>query len=471
MIYSTRESLPLIFLNFHSLPSYFMSLHLAYLLSSQYLPHTLSAYLTGLNKKPNQETECDDNVSPVHMDTDFSGISLSVSASPAANRKALSAVETSAFVAQSEGLARSSKLRKLQRRRSFLGQSRVQKISSVDSTSTLCSPENGARSLADPLHVRNLEPFDEAFVSSTDKVTSNSTGCHLKLMEASKRSHGEQMKEIKAALSDLKQNIDSVQCNANILVTAGDRCWREEGAEVLLELSSSGDSVLAVKIGGNLRYLHRPQDMKYTVNRFNHAYMWIGDDGWRLEFFEKWDWLTFKELHAECRQRNNHPKEDLSVKIIPVPVFKDVPAYEDDNDSGFERPEQYIRMKHDDEILRATVSKVPYYDMDSGDDEWLKQHNASSSSCLLEDTFERMMFTFEKNAYYSSSNVTSFEREPNNHEELGAKDIVAGVYDYWLKKRKQKRAPLVRVFQVIMMSLSLNVKVVASIKGSSAILK
>ncbi|KAL0912803.1 hypothetical protein M5K25_016210 [Dendrobium thyrsiflorum] len=452
-IYSTREFLPLISLNFKALPSYFMSLHLASFLGSHYLPLALSTLLTGLNKLI-EDIQSDDSVSHVPVDTDFSGTSISVSASPAVNRNAPSAVKSCAVFAQSTGTVRSSKLRKLQRRRSFLRQSRTNNFSSVDCHSTLCSSDNGDRSLVDPLHVRHLKTLDQPFISYIDKVISTSPGSHLKLMEVGKKSHGEQMKEIKAALSDIKQNINSVQCNANILVTAGDRCWREEGAEVLLELSSSGEWCLAVKIGSNLRYLHRPQDIKYTLNRFNHAYMWIGEDGWRLEFSEKWDWLTFKELHAECRQRNNHPKEDPSVKVIPIPVFRDVPAYEDDSVSTFERPEQYIHMKHDDEILRATVSEVAYYDMDSGDEEWLKQHNSSSSikqngtsSYLLEDTFERMIFTFEKNEYYSSSDIISFEREPNNQEELGTKDIVADVYDYWLKKRKQKRAPLVRVFQ------------------------
>ncbi|XP_020575091.1 uncharacterized protein LOC110021097 [Phalaenopsis equestris] len=447
-LYSARESLPLMSLNFLALPSYFTSLHLEFLLRSQHLSPALSTYLTDLNKKQRLDIHGHAGVFHVHSETDFSGTSPSVSAIPAVNRNLPSAAATSAVVAQS---MHASKLRKLHRRRSFFRQSRIHKFSSVDCLSILSSSENGAQTLADPLHVSHVEPLDGPFVSSIDKLSPTSS--QSKLLEVGKRNHGEQMKEIKAALSDIKQNIDSIQCKANILFTAGDRCWREEGAEVLLELSGSGEWCLAVKIGNNLRYLHRPQDMKYTLNRFNHAYMWIGEDGWRLEFCEKWDWLTFKELHAECRQRNNVPKEDLSVKFIPVPVFMDIPAYEDDTVSIFERPEQYIRMKHDDEILRATVSEVPYYDMDSGDEEWLKQHKSNNSilqngpsSCLMEDTFERLIFTFEKNAYYSS-NVISFESEPINHEELGSKDMVAGVYDYWLKKRKQKRAPLVRVFQ------------------------
>ncbi|KAK8953106.1 hypothetical protein KSP40_PGU002314 [Platanthera guangdongensis] len=67
-----------------------------------------------------------------------------------------------------------------------------------------------------------------------------------------KKNPGGQTKEMKAALSDIKLNIDSVQCNANILVTAGDRCWREERAVILLELSSSGEWCLVVKNGSHL---------------------------------------------------------------------------------------------------------------------------------------------------------------------------------------------------------------------------
>lgn len=415
-IYSSCESSPLICLNFLALPSYFKSLQFAALLGSRFLYFSLPTYPMSLNKKLNSDTQtmvCD---SHVHVETNFPGTALSSSVISAVGKKAPISSRTSALDAQSTGRLRGSRLRKFQRKRNFLKFSSARKFSSM----------------------KKRRHIDDSFIFHSNGV--RSTGI-------SKNNHGGQTKEMKAALSDIKLNIDSVQCYANILVTADDRCWREERAVVLLELSGSGEWCLAVKIGSNLRYLHRPRDMKYTLNRFTHAHMWIAEDGWMLEFSERFDWLTFKELHAECRQRNNQPKEDVSAKVIPIPVFRDVPAYEDYRAGGFERPEHYIPMKHDDEILRASLSEAPYYDMDSEDEEWLQKHNSITSSVLLEDSFERMIFTFEKNAYCSSSNVISMEREPDNHEELGSKDVEADVYDYWLKKRKRKRAPLVRVFQ------------------------
>lgn len=453
-IYSPCEFLPLISLNFLALPSYFKSLHLSALLDSLYFDFTLSSYFNASDKKLNPDAQCNDCDSHVHLETDFPGAVLSSSVRATVNNKATNAAQSSAVVARSAGVFRGTRLRKLQRKRS-LKVSNARKFFSMNCHGTSCASQNGAnKHSVDPLNAKQLENFDDDPLLNfhNNKISSTSPVSQSKLIEVAKNNHGWQMKEIKAALSDIKQNIDSVQCNANILVTVGDRCWREEGAVVLLELSSSREWCLVVKIRSDFRYLHCPQDMKYTLNRFTHAHMWIAEDGWRLEFSEKLDWLIFKELHAECCQRNNH-HEDASVKFIPVPVFKDVPTYEDDRASSFVRPEQYILMKHDDEILRATVSETPYYDIDSGDEEWLQKHNSSCSttendtSYISEDTFERMIFTFEKNSFYNSSNVTPLEGEPSNHEELGSKYMVADVYDYWLKKRKQRRGPLVRVFQ------------------------
>ncbi|KAK8969522.1 hypothetical protein KSP40_PGU014669 [Platanthera guangdongensis] len=415
-IYSSCESLPLICLNFLALPSYFKSLQFAALLGSRFLYFSPSTYPMSLNKKLNSDTQFEVCDSHVHLETNFLGAALSSSVISTVDKKAPISFQTYELDAQSTGRLRGSRLRKLQRKRNFLKVSSARKFSSM----------------------KRGRYIDDSFNFHSNGV--RSTG-------VTKKNLGGQTKEMKAALSDIKLNIDSVQCNANILVTAGDRCWREKRAVVLLELSSSGEWCLAVKIGSNLRYIHRPRDMKYTLNRFTHAHMWIAEDCWRLEFSERLDWLIFKELHTECRQRNNHPKEDVSAKVIPIPVFRDVPAYEDDRVGSFERPEQYIPMKHDDEILRASLSEAPYYDMDSEDEEWLQKHNSCTSPVLLEDSFERMIFTFEKNAYCSSSNGISLERESNNHEKLGSKDTVADVYDYWLKKKKRKRAPLVRVFQ------------------------
>ncbi|PKA55053.1 hypothetical protein AXF42_Ash003690 [Apostasia shenzhenica] len=430
----SRESLPLLSVNFSALPSYFQGLHLVALLGSQYLPSAL--------RRTYLPFRCGDDQCHVPMDTDFSGTLMLASVNPNMRTdRSLSVVEASALTARSAGiLLHGSRPRKLQKRRSFFR----------DSRRTLRSTRNnrGIISLGS-VHGKNVATFLD-----DPGQMSPSRGTLSKLKRVSRKSYGEQMKEMKSILSEIRQNVDAIHCNANILVTKGDRCWREEGAQVMLEMSSSGDWCLAVKISGILKYLHKPQDVKCSFNRLNQAHMWVCEDGWRLEFCEKWDWLSFKELIAECLQRNIHPKEDNSVRIIPVPVFHVVPDYEDDTIVTFERPEQYIRMKHDDEILRAMVSDVPHYDMDSEDEEWLNRQNSGflnldsgAQSYVSGDSFERMIFAFERDAYYTPSKVLLLENELNGFEELGSKDRLAIVYDYWLKKRKQKQAPLVRVFQ------------------------
>ena len=58
-------------------------------------------------------------------------------------------------------------------------------------------------------------------------------------LRSSVRSSSANLSDVSSSISDLMQNVDSSQCSASILVIEPDRCYREEGAIVTLELSAS----------------------------------------------------------------------------------------------------------------------------------------------------------------------------------------------------------------------------------------
>ncbi|XP_068663385.1 uncharacterized protein [Aristolochia californica] len=262
----------------------------------------------------------------------------------------------------------------------------------------------------------------------------------------------EKLKELKSVLVDLKQNVDAIRCAVNILVMQLDRCWRECGAEVMLESSDSKEWWLAIKTQGITRYLHKAQEMRpSTCNRFTHAMMWTGEDGWKLEFCDRKDWMIFKELHRECCERN---LQATAVRIIPVPGVREVVGYDDGDNVQFVRPDLYISVE-DDEIQRALMADSLHYDMDSGDEEWLEYLNCnfggrdnSEAGHISKDNFEKIIYAFEKAAYSRPDDASEESKAISLCLDLGRREMLTAVFDYWLKKRKQKKTPLVRVFQV-----------------------
>ncbi|CAA6656214.1 unnamed protein product [Spirodela intermedia] len=263
---------------------------------------------------------------------------------------------------------------------------------------------------------------------------------HQKRRKGTSRNSIQVIKELKSALSEAEQNVGMLSCTANILVIESDRCWREEGAKVMLELSSSNKWCLAVKLGDTTRYVHKAQEVKPSAtNRYTHAMMWAAETGWKLEFCDKKDWNVFKELHRECFERN--------MQGLPVP------GYEESFTSSFSRPDSYIRMV--DEVERLLRSENACYDMDSGDEEWLEQMNSKSLSnnpetsvpISLED-FEKIISAFEKAAYSHPEGALGPEKAADLCPNLGSRDMVVSAFDYWTKKRKQRRSALVRFFQI-----------------------
>lgn len=115
--------------------------------------------------------------------------------------------------------------------------------------------------------------------------------------------------EQKSIALGVNVDIDSQSCFANILVVETDKCYRVDGAEVALEASSSNEWFLTVKKDGLTRYHFKVQkEMRPgTTNRYTHAVIWAGENGWKLEFPERKDWAVFKELYKVCSERNIVP--------------------------------------------------------------------------------------------------------------------------------------------------------------------
>ncbi|TYH87992.1 hypothetical protein ES332_D01G156400v1 [Gossypium tomentosum] len=252
-------------------------------------------------------------------------------------------------------------------------------------------------------------------------------------------------------LLGIHKGADSLQCSANILVTEPDRCYREEGAIVALELSASREWLLVVEKDGSTKYTYKVDRAirPSSCNRFTHAIIWTGDDNWKLEFVNRQDWVIFKDLYKECSERN---APSSTAKMIPVPGVCEVSGYEDRAFVPFQRPDFYITLDGD-EVSRALAKRTANYDMDSEDEEWLKNFNnaffSGNGNCehLSEDCFELMVDAFEKEAYFRTPDDHSDDKGATNLcLDLASGEVVEAVHAYWLRKRK-RRSALLRVFQ------------------------
>ncbi|XVF23380.1 hypothetical protein REPUB_Repub13aG0033500 [Reevesia pubescens] len=271
-----------------------------------------------------------------------------------------------------------------------------------------------------------------------------------KLGSSVRNTFTEILSDVSSSISKLMQNVDSLKCSANILVTEPDRCYRDEGAIVTLELSASREWLLIVKKDRSTKYAIKADKFMRpsSCNRFTHAIIWTGDDNWKLEFPNRQDWVIFNDLYKECSERD---VRSPSVKVIPVPGVCEVSGYEDRCNVPFHRPNSYISLDGD-EVSRALAKRTVNYDMDSEDEEWLKKFNneffSGNGHCehLSQDCFELMVDAFEK-AYFCSPDDYSNENAAHLCPDLCSRGVVEAVNAYWLRKRKPRRSALLRVFQ------------------------
>ncbi|XP_012567284.1 uncharacterized protein [Cicer arietinum] len=256
------------------------------------------------------------------------------------------------------------------------------------------------------------------------------------------------LKEASSTVVDSTQTVaDSSLCSANILVTESDRCHREDGAIVTLEMSASREWLLTVKRDGLVKCTFKAEKVMRpcSSSRFTHAVMFSLDNGWKLEFANRQDWILFKDLYKQCSERNipGHV-----ARFIPVPGVHEheVSSNAEKDDVPFQRPATYISV-HGDEITRAMARRTANYDMDSEDEEWLSKLNNEFQEQLSEDDFELIIDAFEKVYYCNPDDSFDVKSAASSCHDLGSKEVVEAVYIYWMRKRKQKRSLLIRVFQ------------------------
>lgn len=250
-----------------------------------------------------------------------------------------------------------------------------------------------------------------------------------------------------------RRYVEPLFCDANILVTVGDRGWRECGVQVVLEYVDHKDWRLLVKISGVAKYSYKAHRFLQpgTTNRYTHAMMWKGGQDWSLEFPDRSQWVLFKEMHEECYNRNIRV---ASVKNIPIPGVRLV---EDSDDCTVEVPfvrtQKYFRETRTDVEMAMDPSRV-FYDMESDDEEWISKFKSSSDAKetntpdITEEIFERVIGMFERVAYdQQCENFTSDEIE-HFMAGIGPMDSIKAIYNYWQQKRLKKGMPLIRHLQV-----------------------
>ncbi|KAF8395361.1 hypothetical protein HHK36_019307 [Tetracentron sinense] len=435
-IFGARRFTPLFSLNFSAVPLSFMYLHSSMFLRSMYILDVPTTSSMGSHQQLQRLTDSEKRLSCILTDIDISGSRHMSSGNTYGKRKVVDLVVGDPNLAAQSELCRHNSNSRDVRKRSSMRSGRVKSPSPVD------------------LH-KSSGAITSDFISSRDNCISFSSPVsnheHKKPVQ---KSSTKNIRELKSTLVEWRQNMDSLCCSANILVIESDKCHREEGANVMLEYSASKQWFLSVKTEGSMRYFHKAHDVlrPCTANRFTHAIVWTGGNGWKLEFSDRRDWLIFKELYRECCDRNVRA---TAVRIIPVPGVHEVSGYGDSICVPFARPDSYITV-NGDEVSRAMTKMTANYDIDYEDEKWLNQLNNEFNAengilkQLSVEIFELMVDVFEKAFYCNPDDVSDEKTATNLCLNLGTRDVVVAVYNYWLKKREQKHLPLVRVFQLLL---------------------
>ncbi|CAH9107352.1 unnamed protein product [Cuscuta epithymum] len=248
-----------------------------------------------------------------------------------------------------------------------------------------------------------------------------------------------------------ERNFELFGCDANVLVTVGDKGWRENDARVVLEVADHNECRLAVKFSGTTKYSYKVHNILQpgSTNRFTHAMMWKGGKDWVLEFPDRSQWILFKEMYEECHNRNIRA---ALVKNIPIPGVRLIEEREDDATSTpFTRNfTNYFRQVESDIEMAMNTSQI-LYDMDSEDECWLSANQTSSKSRgydeISDELFEKTMNLLEKVAYTEQRENFTSEELGEFMAEVGFMEVVKSVYEHWKLKRQKSGMPLLRHFQ------------------------
>ncbi|XP_050364319.1 uncharacterized protein LOC126782989 [Argentina anserina] len=251
----------------------------------------------------------------------------------------------------------------------------------------------------------------------------------------------------------IQRNLELLSCEANVLISASDRGWRENGARVVLEQFDNSEWKLAVKLSGTTKYSYKAHQFLQpgSTNRYTHVMMWKGGKDWILEFPDRSQWALFKEMHEECYNRN---LRSASVKNIPIPGVRLV---EDIDDNGTEisflrGSTKYFQQMKTDVEMALDPSRL-LYDMDSDDERWISRNQNSSElvkSCSVEigeEMFEKVMDMFEKAAYVRQCDQFTAEEIEEFMTGVGPMDLIKTIYEHWRQKRLKKGMALIRHLQ------------------------
>ncbi|GAV89524.1 EPL1 domain-containing protein [Cephalotus follicularis] len=251
-----------------------------------------------------------------------------------------------------------------------------------------------------------------------------------------------------------QRNLELLSCDANVLITLGDRGWRESGAQIVLELVDHNEWKLAIKLSGTTKYSYKAHQFMLpgSTNRFTHAMMWKGGKDWSLEFPDRSQWALFKEMHQECYDRNIRA---ASVKNIPIPGVR---LIEENDDIGTEpafvrSSSKYFRQVETDVQMALDPLHV-LYDMDSDDEKWIlrmcssSEVDESSSWEISDELFEKTMDMFEKAAYVRQCDQLTSDEIEQIMAGVGPMDVIKIIYKHWQQKRQKKGMPLIRHLQL-----------------------
>ncbi|GAB4854199.1 hypothetical protein Ancab_022781 [Ancistrocladus abbreviatus] len=249
-----------------------------------------------------------------------------------------------------------------------------------------------------------------------------------------------------------QRNVELSSCDANVLVTIGDRGWREFGARIVLELFDQNEWRLAVKLAGTTKYSYKAHQFLQpgSTNRYTHAMMWKGGKDWILEFPDRVQWTLFKEMHEECYNRNMRA---ALVKNIPIPGVRLIEESDDNGpDVPFVRPSsKYLRQVQSDVDMAMDPSRV-LYDMDSDDELWIskiRSSDVSKSVCdgISNEMFEKIMDKLEKAAYAKQCDHFTVDELKESMIGVGKVEAIEIIYQHWWGKRQKKGLPLIRHLQ------------------------
>lgn len=421
----SRCSIPMFALNYSALPSVFMFLHTSLLVRS-----ATSCIANGVEVNSDSMTDDEEILSHNTCELDNIGgeIGVPVCCTSGKRRAVPWGAATPKLGARTYQL-RSVNSRSIQKRRSSLRLRRGRNLSSFivrkgHPHNTMSFRSNGLPLFPVKLNQEIISPVREISTRTFEE---------LKSMEV-------------ATMEDL----DASSCSANILVIEADKCYREQRATISLDRSASNQWVVRIKTNGTREYNFIAEKVMRpcSFNRITRATIWTTDNGWKLEFSNRRDWLIFKRLYAECFDRN---VQGPTVSSIPVPCVVEVSSYVDSNYVPFSRPESYIRCE-DDELTRALGRGSASYDMDSEDELWLKKFNFENvlNEPISADVFELIISSFEKSLFCAQDDYLDVKAAVDLCISLERREVLEAMHSYWIKKRKQKRSALVKVFQVLL---------------------